>query len=62
MICYLTVLLSAYVSYLFCGPSGNVEFLWYCLFHSWKILKFVMLLAIVLLNGDVTVFFGVSGE
>jgi len=58
MICYLTVLLSAYVSYLFCG---NVDFLWYCLFHSWKRLKFGMLLVIVLLIGDVAVFFGVRG-
>ena len=61
-ICYLTVLLSAYVSYLFCGTSGNVEFLWYFLFHSWKRLKFGVLLAIVLLMGDVAVFFGAWGE
>jgi hypothetical protein len=61
MICYLTVLLSAYVSCLFCDPSGNVEFLWYCLFHSWKRLKFGMLLAIVLLAGDVAVFFWCQG-
>jgi hypothetical protein len=63
MICYLTVL-SAYVSYLFCGPSGNVEFLWYCLFLSWKRLKFGMLLAIVLLIGGVAVFLvpGVSNQ
>ena len=47
---------------LFCGTSGNVEFLWYCLFHSWKRLKFGMLLAIVLLMGGVAVFFGAWGE
>lgn len=60
-ICYLTVL-SAYVSCLFYGTSGNVELLWYSLFHSWKGLKFGMLLAIVLLTGDVGLFVGAWGE
>jgi hypothetical protein len=61
-ICYLTVLLSAYVSYLFCDTGENVEFLWYCLSHFWKRLKFGMLLAIMLLIDDVAVFFGAWSE